>query len=55
MISRSRLARLLQAEERTYAERNRASLQQYQQASSCLLSGVPMHWMVSAAVSHVLG
>jgi hypothetical protein len=45
-INRSRLARLLLVEERTFADRNRASLQQYQQAKSCLLAGVPMHWMV---------
>jgi hypothetical protein len=45
-FSRSRLARLLLAEEQVFAERNTASLQQYQQAKSCLLAGVPMHWMV---------
>lgn len=45
-INCSRLACLLLVEERTFADRNRASLQQHQQAKSCLLAGVPMHWMV---------
>lgn len=45
-IDPSRLARLLLVEERTFADRNRASLQQHQQAKLCLLAGVPMHWMV---------
>lgn len=48
-VDRARLARLIEAEEAAYAARNPASLALFEESSTCLLAGVPMHWMVRSA------
>ena len=45
-IDRQRLRELIEQEEATYLRTHRKSYELYKQAQTCLLAGVPMHWMV---------
>ncbi|EFN57144.1 hypothetical protein CHLNCDRAFT_34843 [Chlorella variabilis] len=48
-IDRQRLRELIEQEEATYLRTHRKSYELYKQAQTCLLAGVPMHWMVRSA------
>jgi hypothetical protein len=44
-IDRQRLKALIEQEEATYLRAHPKSHALYQEARTCLLAGVPMHWM----------